>query len=191
METIDAKDNLISQIEPLVTCPTLCHFDISFNQLQTILPLLTALAYIPCRTLQLLKFNDNPFLANRYNTVEPYLARIFPNLKEINNLYLNQLKLENSPQREIENFGDLAMVENPQEVITTRQKYIEIMNLIMYHQSEKSYVNKRINSKILIGKWPIFENILFTKLYFYSNFIDYLYTTKYAMMKYEMLPIES
>jgi Leucine-rich repeat (LRR) protein len=91
LETIDVKDNLISQIEPLAGCVTLKTFDVSFNQLQSLAPILIAFSFGP-KTLQHLKFNDNPFVANRYNILEGYIARMFDGLKEINNLNVSQCK---------------------------------------------------------------------------------------------------
>jgi len=87
LETIDAKDNIISEMDCFSTCPTLTNLDISFNQLQTLTPILYPLCFSPC--IKYLKFNDNPFLANRYNTVEPYVSRLFPYLKEVNSLPQN------------------------------------------------------------------------------------------------------
>ena len=92
LETIDVKDNLISHIEPLTSCVTLKSLDISFNQLQSIVAILRAFCYDTNGTLQHLKFNDNPFIANRYNTLEGYVCRLLPALKEINNLTLAQVK---------------------------------------------------------------------------------------------------
>jgi len=81
LEVIDVKDNLVSQIEPLASCISLQRLDVSFNQLQNIVPVLTAFSYGTQSWLQHLKFNDNPFIANRYNTLEGYVSRLFPNIK--------------------------------------------------------------------------------------------------------------
>lgn len=85
LETIDAKDNLISQIEPLCICPMLKSFDVSFNQLQNPIPILSSLAQFPLTYLTSLKFNDNPCMQNRVNALEPYVQRLFPTL-EVNSL---------------------------------------------------------------------------------------------------------
>ena len=45
LEVIDVKDNLVSQIEPLASCISLQRLDVSFNQLQNIVPVLTAFSY--------------------------------------------------------------------------------------------------------------------------------------------------
>ena len=58
--------------------------------------------------------------------------------------------------------GDLGMFEHTQEIIENRRIFYEIVNLLTLHQSEKFFVHKRINSKILI---------------------DFLYTTKVSRKK--------
>lgn len=98
-----------------------------------------------------MKFNDNPFIANRYCTLELYSSRFFPNLKEINSLHINQLKSEYEVSKLIE-LGDLTMFEASKETEKARQFTYEVMNFLTLHQSEKFYIQKRINSKISIGK---------------------------------------
>ena len=150
LEVIDAKDNLISQIEWFFVCPSLRSFDVSFNQLQNIVPILNAFSNKSNWCLQQMKFNDNPFIANRFSTLELYVSRFFPNLKEINSLHVNQLKQEYDTNREAE-LGELMMFDATTESIKARQYSYELMNIITLHQSEKSYIQKRINSKISVG----------------------------------------
>jgi len=43
------------------------------------------------------------------------------------------------------------LVENSSEVEKIRKLYCQIVNIVTLQQSEKFFINKRINSKILIG----------------------------------------
>ena len=102
----------------LATCTTLTNLDVSFNQFQNVAPLLEGISRN--RTLKYLKFNDNPFLTNRYNALEPYVSRLFVHLKEANNLYpstfrgQNYVALSNNPQI------CLKMYENQPELIMNK-----------------------------------------------------------------------
>lgn len=72
------------------------------------------------------------------------------------------------------------MFEASKETEKARQFTYEVMNFLTLHQSEKFYIQKRINSKISIGKR------------FYALIdIDYLFTSKFGLLKNEMLAIES
>lgn len=132
-------------------CLTLKQLDISFNQLQSILPILSSLSFGTHGALQHLRFNDNPLMANRYNKIEGYVNRLFPSLKEINNLYVNQLKCDTEYPVPMD-LGCLSMFDKKEELSNSRKTYSELINLLTLHQSEKLFIQKRINSKILIGK---------------------------------------
>ena len=168
LETIDAKDNIISEMDCLATCTTLTNLDISFNQFQTVAPLLHGISQN--HTLKYLKFNDNPFLTNRYNAIEPFFARLFLNLKEVNNLYQNSFRVQSLISvSSINPKIVLRMYENYPELSTNKQIYTQIINSLLLHQSEKSFIFKRIHSKIVI---------------------DYTCKTKYALYKNENMPFE-
>ena len=78
------------------------------------------------------------------------MARKFPKIKEINNITKAQFK-QNSEVVKSE-LGDLRMFDDHQNIQNTREMFSQILNFITLNQSEKFYIQKRINSKILIGK---------------------------------------
>jgi len=65
---------------------------------------------------------------------------------------LNVTQLRNTQQVDsYEKLGCLMLVENSSEVEKIRKLYCQIVNIVTLQQSEKFFINKRINSKILIG----------------------------------------
>lgn len=154
LERISIQDNQVFELSPLWGCPLLKNFDVSFNQLQNIQAILIPFSFGDFSQLQYLKFNDNPFLQKRRRWIEIYVLRIFQKLIEINDILVNELKDSDQPEKRHSVFQNMdnSMVENPVEIEEYQTKYRQIQNLIIFHQSEKAFLSRKINGRAFIGK---------------------------------------
>lgn len=100
---------------PLWGCPLLRNFDASFNQLQNIQAILSPFSFGDFSQLQYLKFNDNALLQKRGRWVEKYIARLFTNLLEINDIPIEEFK-DTVKANWKESNVNIYMNESPREI---------------------------------------------------------------------------
>jgi hypothetical protein len=89
-------------------------------------------------------------MQKRVNTLEIYIQRLFPSLLEVNSLQFKPRAVQNTF------ITQSFIVENIKIITENAEFYENLTNLLQLHQAEKTFITRKVNSRLGLGKFGFF-----------------------------------